>query len=167
MITILLILDYIFRDYLFNYSIPHLKMIEASRTPGVSKFFAIISELSDKYAYIVYIGFSYQMMDVPNAFVVSITIYSALGILSILKSLNHEARPFFITDIVPTKCWLEYGNPSGHSITSISLYLTMWCLICRHYKVTTATRYISLSCTLIMVFLIAFSRIYNGVHTYN
>jgi membrane-associated phospholipid phosphatase len=162
-----MVLDYIFRDFLFDYSIPHLKMIEASRTPGISKFFAIISELSDKYAYIVYIGFSYQMMDVPNAFVVSLTIYTALGVLSILKSINNEARPFFITDIVPTKCWLEYGNPSGHSITSISLYLTMWKLICRHYSVTNRTRYTALSFTLMMAFLIAFSRIYNGVHTYN
>ena len=106
-------------------------------------------------------------MDVPNAFVVTCTIYTALGVLSILKSFNHEARPFFVMDLTPTKCWLEYGNPSGHSITSTSLYLTMWDLLCRNYQVDKKTKIITLAVTLTVCLAIAFSRIYHGVHTYN
>ena len=90
--------------------------------------------MSDKYAYVVIIGATYHVFDVPNAFVVSATIYTALGVLSISKSFFHEARPFFVTELTPTKCWLEYGNPSGHSITSSSLYLTIWDLVCRRFQ---------------------------------
>lgn len=127
----------------------------------------MISDLSDKYAYVVIIGGTYHLMDVPNAFVVTCTIYTALGVLSLLKSYIHEARPFFVMELTPTKCWLEYGNPSGHSITSISLYLTVWDLLCRNYNAERKSRIISLIITIIVVFAIAFSRIYNGVHTYN
>jgi membrane-associated phospholipid phosphatase len=123
--------------------------------------------LSDKYAYVVIIGGSYHVMDVQNAFIVSVTIYTALCVLSLAKSFHHEARPFFVSDLTPTKCWFEYGNPSGHSVTSSALYLTMWNLLCRRYKVSIYMRVLSLVCTLLMIVAIAMSRVYNGVHTYN
>ena len=142
-------------------------MIEERRSDSLNKIFLAISELSDKYAYVVIIGATYHVFDVPNAFVVTATIYTALGVLSIAKSFMHEARPFFVADITPTKCWLEYGNPSGHSITSMSLYLTIWDLVCRRFQADKRARMISLSVTLFTCFMIAFSRIYHGVHTYN
>ena len=114
-------------------SLPHLKLIEENRTEKLNKLFMAVSEMSDKYAYVVIIGATYHLFDVPNAFVVSATIYTALGVLSISKSFLHEARPFFVAELTPTKCWLEYGNPSGHSITSTSLYLTVWGLACRRF----------------------------------
>mmetsp|Transcript_30380 Transcript_30380/g.37396 ORF Transcript_30380/g.37396 Transcript_30380/m.37396 type:complete len:344 (+) Transcript_30380:343-1374(+) len=142
-------------------------MIEQNRNDALNKVFMAISELSDKYAYVVIIGATYHVFDVPNAFVVTATIYTALGVLSITKSVFHEARPFFVSDITPTKCWLEYGNPSGHSITSSALYLTVWDLMCRRFQADKSQRRISLAFTLFTCFLIAFSRIYHGVHTYN
>lgn len=142
-------------------------MIEQNRQDSLTKVFAGISDLSDKYAYVVIIGATYHLMDVPNAFVVTCTIYTALGVLSILKSFNHEARPFFVMDLTPTKCWLEYGNPSGHSITSTSLYLTMWDLLCRNYQIDKKTKILTLIVTLTVCLAIAFSRLYHGVHTYN
>ena len=78
------------REILFQYSIPHLKMMEGQRTTNRTKISAIVSELSDKYAYIVIIGGSYHVMDVQNAFVVTVTIYTALGVLNLMKSYIHE-----------------------------------------------------------------------------
>lgn len=123
--------------------------------------------MSDKYAYVVIIALSYQFFDIESAFVITTTIYSALGTLSLLKSMLHEARPFFVADIKPTKCWFEYGNPSGHALTSSSLYLTVWTLACRSFNPSQFVRWLSLAFTLSMCFWIAFSRVYNGVHTYN
>ena len=166
-LLVFLIFDFVTREFFFQLSLPHLKMIEQNRHDGLTKVFALISDLSDKYAYIVIIGATYHLMDVPNAFVVTCAIYTALGVLSILKSFNHEARPFFVMELTPTKCWLEYGNPSGHSITSTSLYLTMWDLLCRNYNADRKTRIWSLIVTLVVCLAIALSRIYHGVHTYN
>ena len=164
---VFLIFDSLTREFFFQLSLPHLKMIEQSRTDGLSKIFTALSEMSDRYAYVVIIAATYHVFDVPNAFLVTTVIYTALGVLSIMKSFLHEARPFFVTDLMPTKCWLEYGNPSGHSITSSSMYLTIWDLVCRRFQADKKQRYISLAFTLFTVFLIAASRIYHGVHTYN
>ena len=109
-------------------------MIEQNRNNGMNKVFMAISELSDKYAYVVIVATTYHVFDVPNAFVITATIYTALGVLSIAKSVFHEARPFFVVELTPTSCWLEYGNPSGHSVTSSSLYLTVWHLMCRRFN---------------------------------
>ena len=166
-LAVFLLFDFVTKEFLFQATLPHLKMIEQNRQDTLTKVFSILSDLSDKYAYVVIIGGTYHLMDVPNAFVVTCTIYTALGVLSILKSFHHEARPFFIMDLTPTKCWLEYGNPSGHSLTSMSLYLAMWDLLCRNYNADRKTRMYTLVMTLSVVFSIAVSRIYHGVHTYN
>jgi hypothetical protein len=131
---VFLIFDSLTREFFFQLSLPHLKMIEQSRTDGLSKIFTALSEMSDRYAYVVIIAATYHVFDVPNAFLVTTVIYTALGVLSITKSFLHEARPFFVTELMPTKCWLEYGNPSGHSITSSSMYLTIWDLVCRRFQ---------------------------------
>ena len=127
--------------------------------------FDFISELSDKYAYIVFIGVGYQCMDVPKAFIMTITLYANLASLAIIKQLNYEARPFFVHDIVPTKCWHETGNPSGHSYISVAVYFTLWRLLCREYK--NINKFVSFCFVFSIVFAVACSRIYSGVHTFN
>ena len=101
-------------------------------TPEGDKFFKIISEFGDKYVITIFIIISYTFMDLNKSFIVALNAYSSLALLSVLKSINHEARPFHVYDIQPTKCPLEYGNPSGHSLLSSSLYFTFWDMVCRH-----------------------------------
>ena len=162
-----LVIQSLMHDFLFYSTIPHLKFIEQNRSNSLDIVFKIVSEFSDKYAYVVIIGATYHWFDNANAFLVTAVIYTALGVLSVVKSFLHEARPFFVSEITPTKCWLEYGNPSGHSITSLSLYLTVWDLASKEFKASPCKRRILLAFTLLICFLIAFSRIYHGVHTYN
>lgn len=97
-----LLFDFATREILFHASLPHLKALEENRSDSLTKVFALISEMSDKYAYVVIIGASYHFLDVSNAFIVTTTIYTALGVLSISKSFLHEARPFFVSQITPT-----------------------------------------------------------------
>ena len=65
----MLIFDFVTREILFQASLPHLKMIEQNRNDALNKLFLAISELSDKYAYVVIIGATYHAFDVPNAFI--------------------------------------------------------------------------------------------------
>jgi len=167
LVIVVLVTEYMVRDVTFNGTIPVLKQIEQNRTPVMNIVFKAISELSDKYAYIVILCMAYHLFDTPDAFLLTAHIYTCLGVLSVIKSVYHEARPFFVVDIVPTKCWLEYGNPSGHTLTSSSLYLTFWHLFFKKFKSSPFLKYTSLAFTLFVCFLIAFSRIYHGVHTFN
>lgn len=73
----MLLFDFITREILFQASLPHLKMIEQNRVDALDHVFKAISELSDKYAYVIIVGATYHVFDVPNAFVVTATIYTA------------------------------------------------------------------------------------------
>ena len=73
----MLIFDFATREILFQASLPHLKVIEQNRIDALVYVFKAISELSDKYAYTVIVGATYHVFDVPNAFVVTCTIYTA------------------------------------------------------------------------------------------
>lgn len=76
------------------------------------------------------------------------------------KSLISRPRPSIIPQLIHAS---GFSYPSGHSITSAAIYLTMAILACRHFK-PIKTRIILLALAGIMIALISFSRIYLGVH---
>ena len=112
---------------MFNLSIIIIKEIRSHHaTKSRDLFFKIISEFGDKYVISLFIIYAHNFLDTPKAFTVCLNVYSSIALFSLLKSIHAEPRPFHVSDIIPTKCDLEYGNPSGHSVISFSLYLTVW-----------------------------------------
>ncbi len=83
------------------------------------------------------------------------------------KSINHEARPFFVAAITPNKCRFEHGNPSGHAIISIAMYFTFIEMMCREHSIKGVKKGLLYVLGVIFAITMGFSRIYNGVHTYN
>ena len=149
-------------------SIPHIQYLRNDlKHMHVDKFFYYFSELADKYAVCGAIFLAYNILDLPKTFVCALSIVTAHGLSCILKSVNHEARPFFVADIIPNKCRFEHGNPSGHAYVSIALYMTMWDLVCRQYRVGSFLKMLSFSFLFVFLVVMGFSRIYGGVHTYN
>ncbi len=76
------------------------------------------------------------------------------------KSLIERPRPSIIPQLIHVS---GFSYPSGHSITSAIIYLTMAILACRHFK-EVSTRVILILLAGVMIALISFSRIYLGVH---
>ena len=76
------------------------------------------------------------------------------------KSIISRPRPSIIPQLIHAS---GFSYPSGHSITSAAIYLTMAILACRHFK-SYRSRIILLLLAGIMIALISFSRIYLGVH---
>ena len=64
---VFLIFDFATRESLFQLSLPHLKLIEERRDEKMTKLFAIVSDLSDKNAYVVIMTSVYHLFDVKNA----------------------------------------------------------------------------------------------------
>ena len=85
----------------------------------------------------------------------------------VLKGIYHEGRPFFMAEFKPNGCRFEYGNPSGHSFIATGLYITMWDLTSRQFKLTSMQRKLFLVPIIALILILGASRIYNGVHTYN
>lgn len=63
-------------------------------------------------------------MDQAKSFTFALTVFGSITLLGLLKSINHDPRPFFIEKLTPSECPLDYGNPSSHSQFSI-LFLTL------------------------------------------
>lgn len=82
-------------------------------------------------------------------------------IISIMmKNIILRPRPTIIPQLIHAS---GFSYPSGHSITSAAVYLTMAILACRHFKSYYA-RLVLLVLAGIVIALISFSRIYIGVH---
>lgn len=86
-----------------------------------------------------------------------------------------EPRPLMIDSGINVKdCkHLEYGNPSSHTYGSSFLYITTVYLLAKHFIVRHKVKnwfvpmMASLNITFFGIYVIGFSRVYKGVHTYN
>lgn len=93
----------------------------------------------------------------PLSFVAS----SSLLLYSILKYIFQRPRPMVALHLIEQG---GFSFPSGHTLTSLIFYGTLILLLNQYYGAKhKAVRIISIFCA-IYIFLIAFSRIYLGVH---
>lgn len=97
-----------------------------------------------------------------------------LFFMSLLKLIYSDPRPYMSNiEIKLYECSVEYGNPSGHSYLSAFYYfLILWVYDKNLFFIIENDR---LNCkrlalivlNLLWILLIAFSRIYLGVHSLN
>jgi undecaprenyl-diphosphatase len=78
----------------------------------------------------------------------------------ITKNLIERSRPENIAPLVQVS---GFSYPSGHSLASASLYLTIAILTVR-YLPTTKARVLLLGIAIAVILLVCFSRVYLGVH---
>lgn len=158
------------KEYLFDVSLPILLDIRQNyATKHLDIFFEVVSQFGDKIGFVLSIVISYYFLELDKSFTVSLVCYSSIAILSFLKSANHEARPFHVADIQPSKCTFEYGNPSGHSLWTTSMYLTLFDLTCQQngWKYGNWKHTTSFILSILVITLTCFSRIWHAVHTIN
>ena len=98
-----------------------------------------------------------------------------------VKSLNREPRPLMVDSEIRVKdCkHLEFGNPSSHTFGTSFMFMTTVYLLIKHYSVKWDLNYeankmrklmaiiLSFNSVFFVVYVIGFSRVFNGVHTYN
>ncbi len=141
-----------------------LKWVETLRTPFLNAMMVDITALGGL-ALTVVLGLLAVIIFVltrdPVA-AVHLVLTSAGGFFISIwtKSLISRPRPSVIPQLIHVS---GFSYPSGHSITSAAIYLTMAILACRHFK-PIKTRVVLISLAGIMTALISFSRIYLGVH---
>src|SRR5207253_1546946 len=76
------------------------------------------------------------------------------------KDLIERARPQVVPRLVVVA---GYSYPSGHSLASAAMYLTIGILTARHLR-SLRDRLILIGTTALLVVMIALSRVYLGVH---
>lgn len=147
-----------------NFDESILKWIETIRTPFWNSMMLDITALGGLALTIVLglLAVAVFLLSEDIAAAIHLVLTSAGGFyISIwTKGIISRPRPSIIPQLIHAS---GFSYPSGHSITSAAIYVTMAILACRHYK-QFKTRVMLLALAAIMICLISFSRIYLGVH---
>ena len=141
-----------------------LKWIETLRSPFLNSMMLDVTALGGLALTVVLGLLAVAVFLLANdaAAALHLTLTSAGGfyISALTKSIISRPRPSIIPQLIHAS---GFSYPSGHSITSAAIYLTMAILACRHFK-SLRSRVVLLVLAGIMIALISFSRLYLGVH---
>lgn len=112
-----------------------------------------------------------------NSFLkISLVFFVSQALYSFFKQFYHNPRPYFSSDAVrAVSCSKGYGNPSGHTVTAVAVYGSLWVLIYwERSKYLIPRRGIRiiikiLTCALVLALmgLTFFARMYLGSHSLN
>ena len=131
-----------------------LSWVEGIRTPALSVFFENISLAGYPTFLILFISFGYFFWSPSRFSRIAMMLFISGLINGFLKDFFQDPRPIIELMLDP-KVGTSYGWPSGHA----QIAVTLWGLIAYELKDKRATIGAG-----ILIFLIAFSRMYLGVH---
>lgn len=141
-----------------------LKWVETIRTPFLNSMMLDVTALGGLALTVVLgllaVAIFLLARDPAAAIHLSLTAAGGFLISSWTKTVISRPRPSVIPQLIHAS---GFSYPSGHSITSAAIYLTMAILACRHFD-TYRSRMALFSLAALMIALISFSRIYLGVH---
>ena len=165
---ILIIVEIIYKEALFKYSLTYEQNLQNSLSKFSLKFFEIISFTGNGF----FIAIGLILIFCYFSLIKTIFICSGLILIvylhDLMKLIYSDPRPFWIKTILfQDKCETSYGNPSGHSLVSFFSYLSFSYYLCQIDKIKSNNTY-KLSIYLIAIFisaLTAFSRLALGVHS--
>lgn len=131
-----------------------LSWVEGIRTPALSVFFENISLAGYPTFLILFISFGYFFWSPSRFSRIAMMLFISGLINGFLKDFFQDPRPLIELMLDP-KVGTSYGWPSGHA----QIAVTLWGLIAYELKDKRAAIGAG-----ILIFLIAFSRMYLGVH---
>ena len=171
-ITLCIIAEMFYRRPLFTKSLSIEKEIFQTASPFFIWFLKQITKL----------GTQFIMLPIFIVFLIFIPLnktYTYLSILvyanyfdNLLKLIYGSPRPYWINPSIFRICDGGFGNPSGHSFTSMSIYLSIWNIITDH-KYFSSTMLGKVAKVLLffgfigLTVLIMVSRLYLSVHSVN
>ncbi len=127
-----------------------------------TSFFRALTNFGDFYIPIMVIVCILIFIKNKKYFYIITSGYAFAGlIVFISKTITQRPRPLEALIEIPK----SFSFPSGHTLTSIVFYITLWYLLT--YKSAKKTKIITFILTVLIVILIGMSRIYLGVHYFS
>ena len=165
---IIILLETFYRDYLFQKSIPFQEKIHKDgKNNNILIFCKIISIFGGEISTLFLFGIIFLFMPLNYSFLLlQGTVYSSY-LTNTLKMIYQSDRPNWHSDYLTFSCNYGYGNPSGHSLTSIVLYLSLSHILIHYYKIKGVIKIIIFNFFIIFSLLIVISRVILAVHSIN
>ena len=98
--------------------------------------------------------------------ILQVLVYSSY-IANTMKMIYQSDRPNWKSELLIYSCNYGYGNPSGHSLTSISLYLSLSHILTNYFKISHMFNILIFMFFIIFSILIMVSRFLLAAHSMN
>ncbi len=169
-----------FRKPLFDLSLNLISDLQNNVTTdkdkpsGVIKFFKIVTYFGTTPVTIPFLVLFYLFTPFHATYRYLLVFSLSSYLTNILKLIYQNPRPFWEvgdpTKIYPYSCSGGFGNPSGHSFTVTSTYLTAWWGLCKFCTPLKGKIYLHVFLFIFffgLSFIVMFSRMILGVHSLN
>jgi len=165
---VIIVLEHLYRERMRLYSAELIREWQKYNSSALQEFVSeTLAFIADKYGLALIHFAIFQFTEKKKSFFLFLTMCVSLFINLSLKLYYVDARPFFEYSFVTpgAGCPLDYGNPSGHSLVSVTYFSLCYTLLVeendnlnKHFK-----RVVKI---LLIVFLgaVAISRVHVGVH---
>ncbi len=134
------------------------------RSPGLNKVFVEFTSLGSlpilSFLTVVVATLFFLSRDSQSAIHMACAGLGAWGMIRLIKDIVARARPEIIPRLVDAD-GLSY--PSGHSLGTAAVYVTIFLLTARHFPLRRAKVGLMIMCGIVAL-IVAFSRVYIGVH---
>lgn len=157
-----------YRDYLFQKSIPYQENIQKNENYIIIlKISKIISIFGGEISTLLIFGIIFLFMPLNYSFLLLQAIVYSSYLTNTLKMLYQSDRPNWHSDYLTFSCDYGYGNPSGHSITCITLYLSLSHVFVNFFKIKGIVKIIIFIFFIFFSLLIITSRVILAAHSIN
>ena len=110
----------------------------------------------------------YNFSNSYKTFVLITVLHFSWGISSILKMIYEGPRPYFESSSIEAfGCEAGWGNPSDYGIVATSFYLTLWKVLIDNSRINKCIKYSLLTLCITTIFILFFSTIITGIHSFN
>ena len=169
---IIILVENLYRNPLFNKSLNIQEKIKGNKTKNDSfyLFWKIISAFGgEKIIIPLYLIFFLFFPLNISFFILMIIIYNSFFI-GLFKMIYKEKRPYWESETLDIVCNKQYGNPSGHSMMSTCLYLSLSHILCNYFSYIKKNKFLKVFIFVtfsILTILIMISRFILTAHSFN
>ncbi len=157
-----------YSKYLFNISIPFQEKLQKEKKYKIIlKISKIISKFGKDKFFIILFGIIFISMPLNYSFLILQSIIYSNYFTNTLKMIYQSDRPGWRSEYLKFSCDQGYGNPSGHSFTSICLFLSLAHILVKYYNIKGIYKKVIFIFFVSFSFLIMSSRVFLGAHSIN
>lgn len=163
-------LEVVYRQPLFNKTLDIVPKWQSNSNNSTTNFYKIWTDLGLGPSLSAWGAIIFLWFPLTKSYTFLTALIYSFYFNNLFKIIYGNPRPFWVDPSVFMTCNAGFGNPSGHAMCSVSVFLTFWHLITdeqwfKKTKFGLATRIGLLLLFIAICLLIIVSRVYFGAHS--
>ena len=147
-IFIAITFEFLFEDILFQKSLYIEKQLQLKLNFSFN-FFKTISKLGDVFGHSILFMLVFLSFPLMYIYSYALTQIFTLYLTSIIKLIHSDSRPYFEDNSLFQICCGDFGNPSGHSLSSTACYLALSKMIIDYNNINLSNSILVYTCSII------------------